>query len=136
MPFTSFPGLCVLQRKNGLEGIDKTYMNNKAASTFIDKMMVADLVKVYFRFSLCYLNSSVYCLILLQISLVLKKKFFILDMAILDAAEATPFIDTFERVLKSVYSFFYRSPKRLRNLQAIASALEEQTHCPDGIFVV
>ena len=47
-----------------------------------------------------------------------------------------PFIDTFERALKSVYSFYQRSPKRLRNFQAIASALEEQTHCPDGIFVV
>ena len=60
MPFTSFPGLCVLQRKNGLEGIDKTYMNDKAASTFIDKMMGADLVKVQFMFSqfFCVLSDT------------------------------------------------------------------------------
>ena len=73
MPYTSFPDLCALQRKNGLEGIGETHTNDKEASTFIgyiEKIMFADLVS---------LNSCVHCLILLQICLVLKKKSFILD---------------------------------------------------------
>ena len=35
MPFRAFPGLCALQKKNGLNEIGETYMNDKAASTFI-----------------------------------------------------------------------------------------------------
>ncbi len=49
MPFTVFPAMCAIQRKNGLEGIGDTYMNDKAASTFIgyiNKMMVADLAEI------------------------------------------------------------------------------------------
>ena len=44
MPFTAFPGLCALQ--NGLNKIGETYMNDKAASTFISyiaDMMIQDL---------------------------------------------------------------------------------------------
>lgn len=58
-----------------------------------------------------------------------------LELAILDAGKATPFIDVFERAVKSVYAFYHRSPKRLQNLEAIVDVLEGKSRHPGGILL-
>ena len=48
-----------------------------------------------------------------------------LELAVLDANKALPYMNTFETTLKGIFKFYYYSPKRRREINEISEMLDQ-----------
>jgi len=56
-----------------------------------------------------------------------------LELAVVDAITLTPYLATFEDTVKSVFKFYYYSPKRRREVNEIAGILDQDAICYTGL---